>query len=203
MKRLAWLAMVAVVGLMLTGGSTGFGAPHKKAPAKHGGGKQAHPNAKQSKPKQHPAHNGGAKTGKGKEEGTAKQKQNGKESKEKAKEDHKDKPADPNSKKEGDERRGEKVIVNKPVGPSVGGATPGVVTPGGTGAAVSGAGDAGPADAGVPNVGGPGLPGRPQLVYSFNVPERDRYDAAARAAGVSRDEWIRTRLNAAVGREVR
>ena len=42
MKRLAWFVMVAVVGLMLTGGSTGFGAHPKKAPARHGGGKPAH-----------------------------------------------------------------------------------------------------------------------------------------------------------------
>ena len=41
------------------------------------------------------------------------------------------------------------------------------------------------------------------MFFSFNLSERDRYDAAARAAGVSRDEWIRSRLSAAIGRELK
>jgi hypothetical protein len=195
MKRLAWFVMVAVVGLMLTGGSTGFGAPPKRAPAKHGGGKPAHSGAKHpSKLKPHPAHKGGAKSGNAKEKpGNPKKKENGKKSKEGAQEEHKDKLAESKPKKDSDDRREQNVTANKPTGASVSVGTPGAV----------GGGDAGAADAGVPSADGPNLPGRPQIFFSFNLSERDRYDAAARAAGVSRDEWIRSRLSAAISRELK
>ena len=44
---------------------------------------------------------------------------------------------------------------------------------------------------------------RPQIQFSVDPAERDSYEAAAQAAGMSRSEWIRTRLNAAAGRELK
>jgi hypothetical protein len=41
----------------------------------------------------------------------------------------------------------------------------------------------------------------PQILFSVDPQERDSYDAAAHAAGMSRSEWIRSRLNAAVQQE--
>jgi hypothetical protein len=55
----------------------------------------------------------------------------------------------------------------------------------------------------VPNVGGTRPSGRPQIQFSVAPSERDSYDTAAQAAGMSRSEWIRTRLNAAAGRELK
>ena len=49
----------------------------------------------------------------------------------------------------------------------------------------------------------PVLTGRPQIQFSVASSERDSYDAAAQAAGVSRTEWIRSRLNDAVRRELK
>jgi hypothetical protein len=43
--------------------------------------------------------------------------------------------------------------------------------------------------------------GRPQIQFSVDPSELDSYDAAARAAGMTRSEWIRSRLNAAVSQE--
>jgi hypothetical protein len=40
-----------------------------------------------------------------------------------------------------------------------------------------------------------------QILFSVGPQERDAYDAAARAAGMSRADWIRSRLNAAIQQE--
>jgi hypothetical protein len=53
-----------------------------------------------------------------------------------------------------------------------------------------------------PTAGAAGA-GRPQIHFSVDDSERDSYDAAAQAAGVSRAEWIRGRLNAAVHQELK
>jgi hypothetical protein len=45
--------------------------------------------------------------------------------------------------------------------------------------------------------------GRPQIHFNVEAEERESYDAAAQAAGVSRAEWIRSRLNAAVSKELK
>ncbi len=45
---------------------------------------------------------------------------------------------------------------------------------------------------------GAAVVGRPQIHFNVDSTERDAYDAAAQAAGMSRAEWIRSRLNAAL-----
>jgi hypothetical protein len=70
------------------------------------------------------------------------------------------------------------------------------------GVAVTGT-DGVPAAAVVPDVAPTGSAGRPQIQFSVDPAERDSYEAAAQAAGMSRSEWIRTRLNAAAGRELK
>jgi hypothetical protein len=47
-----------------------------------------------------------------------------------------------------------------------------------------------------------GVAGRPRIHFSVDPSERETYDAAAQAAGTSRAEWIRSRLNAAVHQEL-
>jgi outer membrane biosynthesis protein TonB len=191
MKRFAWFAMVAVMGWVLVGGSTGFSAPPKKAPPKHGGGKPAHPGAKpESKTEPHRA---GNKPNNAKEKEKEKEKEKGKP-KEGAREEHKSNEQPESKAKEylhGEHDTIENRTVNKPPAGSVNGGAPGV----GTG------GDAGPAGdaSGGPDVSGPGMTGRPQLFFGFNEAERGRYDSAARRAGLSRDEWIRRTLNIAAG----
>jgi hypothetical protein len=44
---------------------------------------------------------------------------------------------------------------------------------------------------------------RPQIQFSVDPSERDSYDAAAQAAGTSRAEWIRSRLNDAARKELK
>jgi hypothetical protein len=220
MNRSVLFAMMAVAGWVLAGGSTGWGAPHhathpvaKKpaphpakpaAPPKHGGGKPAH----------NPGHN--KENGHKKEKGTAE-------------EAHKNGAAKPGEHKHepGKETRHE---VHKPDAAAlkehervhehhedhlhhrhgVNGVVDGVevvpgVAPAVVGGAVVGGGGvavpAGPAD--VAPSGGSLSGGRPQIHFSVDVSERDAYDGAARAAGLSRSEWIRTRLNAAASRERR
>jgi hypothetical protein len=68
-------------------------------------------------------------------------------------------------------------------------------------------------DAGVPGGGvdgaapsptpGAASAGRPQIHFSVDAEERESYDAAAQSAGMSRTEWIRSRLNAAVSKELK
>jgi hypothetical protein len=53
-----------------------------------------------------------------------------------------------------------------------------------------------------PTSGGTGT-GRPQIHFSVDSSERDSYDAAAQAAGMSRAEWIRNRLNMAISKELK
>jgi hypothetical protein len=90
----------------------------------------------------------------------------------------------------------ENVTVNKTV---AGGAAGGGTVASGPGAAGTG-GDAGAAPDAMPNVGGSSLPGRPQMLFSFNEVERDRYDRAAQKVNMKRDDWIRARLDEAAGR---
>jgi hypothetical protein len=45
--------------------------------------------------------------------------------------------------------------------------------------------------------------GRPQIQFSVDSSERDSYEAAAQAAGMSREEWMRSRLNSAAHNELR
>jgi hypothetical protein len=78
----------------------------------------------------------------------------------------------------------------------------GAAVDGAPGAAVTG-NDGVPAAAVVPDVAPTGSAGRPQIQFSVDPAERDSYEAAAQAAGMSRSEWIRTRLNAAAGRELK
>jgi hypothetical protein len=69
------------------------------------------------------------------------------------------------------------------------------------------------ADGGAPVAGADGMvtsptsgtavPGRPQIHFSVDSSERDSYDAAAQSAGMTRAEWIRSRLNTAVGQELK
>jgi hypothetical protein len=68
------------------------------------------------------------------------------------------------------------------------------------------------ADAAVPADGSDGVvaaspsadvAGRPQIHFSVDPSERETYDAAAEAAGISRAEWIRSRLNTAVHQELK
>jgi hypothetical protein len=195
MKRFAWFAMVAVMGWILAGGSTGFSAPPKKAPPpKHGGGKPAHPGAKpKSKPEPHQPHRAGNKPDNAKEK--EKEKEKGKAN-EGAHEEHKsNKQAESKAKEHlhGEHDTIKNRTVNKSPAGSVNGSAPGV-TP---------AGDAGPSGGGMPAVAGPSLPGGPQMLFSVNPSERDRYDAAAKAARLNRDEWIRRTLNTAAARELK
>ena len=192
MKRLTCFAIVAVVGWILAGGSTSFSAPPKKAPPpKQGGGKPAHPAGK-PKPEPHRSHGAGNKPDNNKEKEKL-EREKGKP-KEGAHEKHKSNEQPESKAKEhlhGEQDAIENRTVNKPPAGSVNGGAPGV----GTG------GDAGPAGnaPGGPDVIGPGMTGRPQLFFGFNESERGRYDSAARAAGLSRDEWIRRTLNIAAG----
>ncbi len=58
----------------------------------------------------------------------------------------------------------------------------------------------------VSSAGGPtggSVAGRPQVHFSVDPSQLDSYDAAAQAAGMSRAEWIRSRLDAAVGKELK
>jgi hypothetical protein len=78
----------------------------------------------------------------------------------------------------------------------------GVATDGGVAPVTTGDGVAAPAVVagdGTASVGS----GRPQIQFSVDPAELDSYDAAARAAGMTRLEWIRSRLNAAVGQELK
>jgi hypothetical protein len=59
------------------------------------------------------------------------------------------------------------------------------------------------AEPSAPNMVPAAVSGRPQIHFSVDSSERDTYDTAAQAAGVSRVEWIRSRLNAAAGRELK
>jgi hypothetical protein len=45
--------------------------------------------------------------------------------------------------------------------------------------------------------------GRPQVQFNVDSSERDSYDAAAQAAGMTREDWIRSRLNSAAHNELR
>ncbi len=45
--------------------------------------------------------------------------------------------------------------------------------------------------------------GRPQIQFNVDSSERDSYDAAAQAAGMTREEWMRSRLNSAAHYELR
>ena len=76
----------------------------------------------------------------------------------------------------------------------------GVATDGTPGVVTAGDGAAAPVAA---DVAAPVPSGRPQIQFSVDPSEIDSYDAAARAAGMSREEWIRNRLNAAAGREMK
>jgi hypothetical protein len=58
-------------------------------------------------------------------------------------------------------------------------------------------------DPGVPTPSGPVAPGRRQVFFNIQPSDLDSYDAAAAAAGITRDEWIRSRLNEAVRRELK
>jgi hypothetical protein len=200
MKRVTCFAIVAVVGWILASGSTGFSAPPKKAPPlKHGGGKPAHPAAKpQSKPKPHDAHKGAPNQNNGKEKENDKSKVGAHEehkSDKLAKDDLHDHHEDIHPNLHGEHDTIENRTVNKTIGGSVNGGTAGAATGGDAGRA----GDA----SGGPDVGGGGMTGRPQLFFGFNESERGRYDSAARAAGLNRDEWIRRTLNTAAGRELK
>ena len=182
MKRFACVAVVAVMGWVLAGGSTGFGAPPKKTPPpKHGGGKPAHPPSK-PKPLPHKGSDNLKDNGKDKEKNNGKEKGKGKP-KEGVHEEHQsNKPAEPKN-----------LTVNKPTVGSPNDGTPGV-TP---------AGDAGPSGGGVPNVGSTSLSGLPLIQFRVNPLERDRYDAAAKAARMELPDWIRNRLNAAADRDLK
>ena len=78
----------------------------------------------------------------------------------------------------------------------------GVSVDGTPGGAITG-NDGAPSAAVVPSVAPTGMANRPQIQFSVDPAERDSYEAAAQAAGMSRSEWIRTRLNAAAGRELK
>ena len=84
-------------------------------------------------------------------------------------------------------------------GTVVGGA---VTTDGTVGVATTGDGVAAPASVAA-DVAAPAPSGRPQVQFSVDPSELDSYDAAARAAGMSRAEWIRNRLSAAADRELK
>lgn len=77
---------------------------------------------------------------------------------------------------------------------------------GATGQPVVAAEIAGPGDGSEIPVAGP-MPAAvgtgPQIHFSVDPSERDAYDAAAQAAGMSRAEWIRSRLNEAVRKELK
>jgi hypothetical protein len=190
MKRAVWFAMAAVLGWMLAGESVGWGAPRHGA---HPVAKKAHP----PKPKA-PKH-GGGKTAPHpkKEKGTA----------EKANKNEAAKPGDPKH-EAGKETKHE---VHKPDAMAsqdldrahdhlddLHHHRHGV---NGVNGVVDGGGDAVvPGDAGPLESGGPV---RPQIHFRVQDSERDAYDSAAKAAGISRAEWIRSRLNAAVANERR
>jgi hypothetical protein len=63
------------------------------------------------------------------------------------------------------------------------------------------AADAGPAV--VATGGTSGASGLPQVHFSVDPSQREAYDAAAQAAGMSRADWIRSRLDAALGSELK
>jgi hypothetical protein len=200
MTRFAGLAMAAVVGLMI-GQSTAWAAPHraahpvahppKKAPPKHPAGKTPPHPAQHNKMKgtAKEAHKNGAA-------GPEHSAHPADKPKETHHEVHKPDASAADSKRHDQHedvhhhRHGPGVGVN---GVTVDGGDGGVVVDGG--AAAVPAGDVAPV--------GTSLPGRPQIHFSVSDSERDTYGAAARAAGMNRSEWIRTRLNAAVSRELK
>jgi hypothetical protein len=222
LKRTRSLRLASIVGCMLICGSLCFAAPHPKpkAPPKHAGGKsgskpkphKAEGNAKQAGSKQgnkkegagHEEHKKGLAS---KEHGTAKEadSKHGSKEKEAGKEKHKKELASKEHEHEHehehhedkhhpdhqDHNTSENVTVNKTI---VGG-----TAAGGPGGVVL-SGDAGAAPNAMPSAVAPSLSGRPQLFFSFGDSERDLYDRAAKLAGMDRDTWIRTRLNAAAGR---
>jgi hypothetical protein len=55
----------------------------------------------------------------------------------------------------------------------------------------------------VPAAAATAVSGRPQIHFSVDPAERDSYDVAAQNAGMSRGEWIRSRLDAAIQQELR
>src|SRR5262249_20096976 len=50
---------------------------------------------------------------------------------------------------------------------------------------------------------GAAVANRPQIHFSVDPSERNAYDAAAQAVGMSRADWIRSRLNAALDNELK
>jgi hypothetical protein len=194
-NHMSSLCLASMVGCVLAGGSTGFGghghsshesthsaasqAPkaHHEAP-KHSGGNPAHHAAPKSeaKPKEHDSHKHGA---------------GNLPSGSKSHEHHDDR----HHHRHGDHKWVGGVDVENGSGDgSFSDGTTGVVFPGdnGAGSAVV-----------VPGVAGTGLSNRPQIQFSVDPAERDSYGAAAHAAGMSRSEWIRSRLNTAAGRELK
>jgi len=220
MKTVSCVRLASIVGGVLLGGTASFGGhahashgsthlaashdpkAHHEAP-KHSGGKPAHHAAPKSeaKPKEHDPHkhstdNPGAPkqpAGKSKEMSHEEHKPNGlasgSRSQEKSHEHHHELH---HHRHGGHEWDGGVDIENGSSGGSGSDGTTGLVVPGddGTGATAV-----------VPALAGPGLSNRRQIQFSVGPSERDSYEAAARAAGMSRAEWIRSRLNAAVGRE--
>ncbi|HET6329048.1 MAG TPA: hypothetical protein VFG04_30470 [Planctomycetaceae bacterium] len=82
---------------------------------------------------------------------------------------------------------------------------PVVAADAGVAAVGSDGGATGPAPIGSVGDGpaGGSVAGRPQVHFSVDSSQLDSYDAAAQAAGMSRAEWIRSRLDAAVGKELK
>lgn len=219
-KHVASVCILSTAGWMLASASTGFAGhartthaatshpskSHHEAP-KHPGGKPAHHAAPETKatPKGHPSHKSAAGNS-----GTGKQaagKSNGPGPSE-----HKSsglvagsKPHDKSHEHDhehhdhhhhhrhwnGHEWVDGVDVEGGVVGGSLTGGTSGSVVPGDPGVVVA------------PSIVGSGVPGRPQIQFSVDPSERDSYEAAANAAGMSRSEWIRSRLNAAAGRELK
>jgi hypothetical protein len=206
MKSASSVCLATLVGGVLAGGTACFGghghasthpaAAHHEAPKKSGAKPAHHP---APKPSEHAPHKeAGGKPGAAKQLSHEEHKPNsllaGPKTHDKSHEQHHDDHHHDHHHGHGDhEWVGGVDVENGSVGASVDGAA-GVVVPAGDGAGAA---------AVVPNVGGIGPSGLRQIQFSVAPSERDSYDTAAQAAGMSRSEWIRTRLNAAAGRELK
>jgi hypothetical protein len=215
MKSASSVCLASLVGGVLAGGTVCFGGhghasthpaashptAHHEAPKKTGAKPAHHP---APKPSEHAPHKqAGGKPSAAKPLSPEEHKPNallsGSKAHDKTHEQHHDEHHhddhhhDHHHWHEGHEWVGGVDVENGSVGASVDGAA-GIVVP---------AGGVAGAAAVVPDVGGAVPSGRPQIHFSVAPSERDSYDTAAQAAGMSRSEWIRARLNAAAGRELK
>ncbi len=213
MERVLGLCLVTTVGWVLPCGSTGYcghghsshgsthaASTHPKPPhpaPKHSGGK---PNNPKSEAKPHETHKSGPakptakpQVAHPKERGSNTM-AGGSKSSDKSHDQNHDHHHEHDHHHDHHHGHGDHVWVG---GVEVDGAT---VTDGSVGGVAPVDGTVAPAMV-VPDVAAPVTSLGPQIQFSVDPQVRDAYDAAARAAGMSRADWIRSRLNAAIQQE--